>query len=72
MILSCRDYSGEPPGSAHVMPVQQDVDRIFLCRLEYDTDHVGVTDIHYTTDSKRGTRVSGTYSKKRIAPDLVA
>jgi 2-polyprenyl-3-methyl-5-hydroxy-6-metoxy-1,4-benzoquinol methylase len=70
-IVSCRDYSREPAGSSVVIPVQRDVAGIFLCRLEYEMDRVRVTDILYTKESGKWVRTCGSYSKIRIAPDLL-
>lgn len=71
LIISCRDYSREPAGSTFIIPVQRDADRIFLCRLDFDDGQVRVTDILYTRESKTWERVSGTYTKIRIGPDLL-
>lgn len=72
LILSCRDYSQEPAGSTVVLPVRRDPDRIFLCRLEYDTTHVRVTDILFSRESGIWQRYSSSYTKTRIArTDLI-
>jgi predicted RNA methylase len=71
LIISCRDYSRDPAGSTFIIPVQRDADRIFLCRLDYDVGQVRVTDILYTRESRTWERVSGTYTKIRIGPDLL-
>ena len=71
LILSCRDYSREPSGSSVVIPVQREANRIFLCRLCYETDRVMVEDILYTRESGQWERTSGKYPKIRIAPDLL-
>lgn len=71
LIISCRDYSREPAGSTCIIPVQRDADRIFLCRLDFGAGQVKVTDILYTRESGTWERVSGTYTKIRIGPDLL-
>jgi len=68
LILALRDYSREVEGSIVVIPVQRDRDRIFLCRLEYRADHVGVTDVLYSRESGSWERSHGKYRKLRIAP----
>ncbi|MDD5143794.1 MAG: class I SAM-dependent methyltransferase [Methanoregula sp.] len=68
LILALRDYSREEEGSVIVIPVQRDADRIFLCRLEYDEESVGVTDILYSRVSGSWERSAGEYRKLRITP----
>ncbi|WP_292416915.1 bifunctional 2-polyprenyl-6-hydroxyphenol methylase/3-demethylubiquinol 3-O-methyltransferase UbiG [Methanoregula sp.] len=67
-ILALRDYSREVEGSVVVIPVQREQDRIFLCRLEYQADHVGVKDVLYSRESGSWERSYGEYRKLRIAP----
>jgi len=67
-VLSLRDYSQEDAGSVVVIPVRRDADRIFLCRLAYQADHVGVTDVLYSRESGAWERSCGEYRKLRIAP----
>ncbi|HEX3000969.1 MAG TPA: class I SAM-dependent methyltransferase, partial [Methanoregula sp.] len=67
LVLSLRDYSGEPEGGITVIPVRRDEDRIFLCRLEYRKNWVRVMDILYSRQSGRWQRDLGTYTKIRIA-----
>lgn len=71
LILSLRDYSREDAGSVVVIPVRRDADRIFLCRLEYQADHVGVTDVLYSRESGSWERSCGEYRKLRIAPGFL-
>jgi 2-polyprenyl-3-methyl-5-hydroxy-6-metoxy-1,4-benzoquinol methylase len=71
LILSLRDYSGEPAGTVRVVPVQRDGLRIFLCRLEYLQNHIRVTDILYSRISGRWVRSAGEYAKLRLAQDHV-
>lgn len=72
LVLSLRDYCTEPEGSVVVIPVRRDPDRIFLCRLEYRSDTVGVTDILISRESGGWMRTASSYTKIRIAPkDLV-
>ena len=67
MVISCRDYSAGPAGSTAVIPVRRDPDRIFLCRLEYDTTHIRVTDILFSRESGIWQRYSSSYAKTRIS-----
>ena len=72
LVLSCRDYSKEPAGSSVVIPVRRDPDRIFLCRLEYGTTHVHITDIVFSRESGKWQRYSSSYTKVRIScTDLI-
>ncbi|MCK9630936.1 MAG: class I SAM-dependent methyltransferase [Methanoregula sp.] len=71
LILSFRDYSGEPDGSVVIVPVRKDGKRIFLCRLEYLREHVRVTDIIYSQLSGKWKRSASEYAKLRLAPALV-
>lgn len=68
LVLSLRDYSREDEGSVVVIPVRRDADRIFLCRLLYSANRVGVTDILYSRGSGSWERSAGEYGKLRIAP----
>jgi SAM-dependent methyltransferase len=71
IIISFRDYSQKPEGSSEVIPVCRDQDRIFLCRLDYGRETVRVEDILYQCDSGTWGRISGTYPKIRLPPDLM-
>lgn len=68
LLLSFRDYSGEPEGTVAVIPVQRDEQRIFLCRLTYDRDRVLVTDILFARRNGLWERTAGTYRKLIITP----
>jgi hypothetical protein len=68
LILSFRDYSGEPEGSVAIIPVRSDAGRRFVCRLAYHTDCVTVTDILFSRSSGSWERSVGTYTKLKIDP----
>nr|WP_320160415.1 class I SAM-dependent methyltransferase [uncultured Methanoregula sp.] len=70
-VFSLRDYSAEPERSVVVIPVRRDPDRIFLCRLEHGNETVGVTDILISRKSGKWERTAGTYTKIRIAPEIL-
>lgn len=72
MILTFRDYTAQPVETPVIIPVRRDPDRIFLCRLDYTTDRVLVTDILYAKESGTWNRAAGSYPKLRLAPDHVA
>lgn len=72
LVLAFRDYSCEPDGEVIVIPVQRDMCRIFLCRLDYHADTVSVRDILYSRRQGTWTRSEGTYTKIRIAPGTLA
>lgn len=69
LIISFRDYSGEPVGSVTIMPVRRNETRIFICRLLHGTSHVMVTDILYTRKAGSWKRIAGSYMKLIIPPD---
>ena len=68
LLISCRDYAALPEGSSDVIPVRQDPDRVFLCRLDGFSLTVPVTDILYTRESGRWARHAGSYTKLRLSP----
>jgi protein-L-isoaspartate O-methyltransferase len=72
LVLSFRDYSREEDGSVAMIPVRRDADRIFLCRLEYRSDHVLVTDILFSRMSGTWERSASEYTKLRLAPARVS
>jgi SAM-dependent methyltransferase len=71
LVLSFRNYSPKPDDSVIVIPVKRDAERIFLCRLEYHPETVGVTDVLFDRRSGTWERSAGTYTKLRLAPSLV-
>jgi SAM-dependent methyltransferase len=71
LVLTLRDYSRDPDGAVVVIPVLRDNDRIFLCRLEYHTSTLTVTDILYSRERGVWERTAGKYEKIRIGPDTL-
>lgn len=71
LVLSFRDYTSEESGSVAIIPVRQDADRIFLCRLEYRPGCVLVTDILFSRRSGVWERTASEYVKLRIGPGRV-
>jgi SAM-dependent methyltransferase len=68
LVLSLRDYTPGEKGETVVIPVRRNADRIFLCRLEYGEDRIGVTDIVYSHQSGMWERCASSYEKIRIKP----
>lgn len=66
LILALRDYTQGKKGETVVIPVRRDAGRIFLCRLEYDEECVGVTDIVYSHQTGTWERSASSYEKIRI------
>jgi 2-polyprenyl-3-methyl-5-hydroxy-6-metoxy-1,4-benzoquinol methylase len=68
MMLSFRDYTRALEGPARFIPVKSDNERILTCILEYETDHVIVTDLlnERLADGWRQTAMS--YKKIRLNP----
>ena len=65
-IFAFRDYMPAKDDDVEVIPVRQDEDRIFLCRLEYRKESLDSTDILYTRSDGHWSRTSGRYRKIRI------
>lgn len=68
LVLSLRDYTLGEKGETVVVPVRRDAGRIFLCRLEYGEERIGVTDIVYSHQTGRWERCASSYEKIRIKP----
>jgi len=68
LVLSLRDYTQGMKGETFVIPVRRDTGRIFLCRLEYREESVGVTDIVYSQQTGTWERSASSYEKIRIKP----
>ena len=68
LVLSLRDYTMGVKGETVVIPVRRDEERIFLCRLEYGEESVGVTDIVYSHQTGIWERSASSYEKIRIKP----
>ena len=71
LVLSLRDYSGDPDEPMTIISVRRDDNRIFLCRLEYLREHVRVTDIVYSRLSGKWERSASEYAKLRLGPAQV-
>jgi 2-polyprenyl-3-methyl-5-hydroxy-6-metoxy-1,4-benzoquinol methylase len=71
LILSFRDYSKAFTGTERFIPVKNDSHRILTCFLEYDTDHVVITDLlHERSDAGWIQKVSS-YQKVRITTEWI-
>lgn len=71
LVLSLRDYTLGEKGETVVIPVRRDAGRIFLCRLEYGEERVGVTDIVYSYHAGTWERSASSYEKIRIKPSFL-
>ena len=70
-ILAFRDFTNELVGNARFIPVRGDERTVFTCFLEYEGDHVRVSDIIHRRPEHASAwemKVSG-YKKLRIGPD---
>jgi SAM-dependent methyltransferase len=72
LVLSVRDYSSQPAGTADCIPVRRDDNRIFLCKIRYHETTVTVEDILYSRTGCSWRRDTGTYTKIRIPPLFLA
>jgi SAM-dependent methyltransferase len=71
LLLSFRDYSRVIEGPGRFIPVKSDDNRILTCVLEYEPQHVIVTDLlHERTSTGWEQRVMS-YKKTRIDPDEI-
>lgn len=68
LVLSLRDYTAGTVGDDVIIPVRRDAERIFLCRLEYGEERIGVTDIVYSHQTGTWERSASSYEKIRIKP----
>lgn len=70
-VATFRDYSHLPQGASRFIPVRSDADRILMCFLEEEAEHVVVHDIlHERVDGRWVMKVSS-YRKLRIPPQAV-
>jgi ubiquinone/menaquinone biosynthesis C-methylase UbiE len=66
LILSFRDYTHALTGPARFIPVKSDDTRILTCILEYEDDHVYVTDQLYEKYHEGWKQKVSTYTKVRV------
>ena len=70
--LTFRDFSQEVTGLDRIIRVNSDNDRIMTCLLDYEPNHVVVTDLIYERADAAWSLQKHSYKKLRIAPSFVA
>ena len=68
LVLSFRDYSRVLEGPGRFIPVKSDDTRILTCMLEYESDHVVVTDLLHERTAMGWEQRAMSYKKTRIEP----
>lgn len=71
LILTFRDLSQPVVGTDRFIPVRADDDRIMTCVLDYEAEHVAVTDLVHTRDALGWTLAKSSYRKLRLSPSDV-
>lgn len=71
LALSFRDYCGPQAGERKEIPVRADLRRRVDCRLEFEDEHVVVTDVICEHESGEWVTRPHAYRKLRLAPKLV-
>ena len=66
LILSFRDYSTALSGTDRFIPVKSDNTRILTCVLDYETDHVTVTDLLHEKTAMGWQQKLSAYKKLRL------
>lgn len=73
LILSFRDYTHALTGPARFIPVKSDNTRILTCILDYEDNHVNVTDQLYELKAGTWHQKVSTYKKVRLrTPEIVS
>lgn len=70
--LTYRDFSLALTGTDRFIPVRSDDQRIMTCVLDYEADHVVVTDLIYLRTDAGWQLQKSSYRKLRLAPSWVA
>jgi len=71
LALTYRDFSLELTGTDRFIPVRSDDQRIMTCVLEYEADHVVVTDLIHLRSEAGWQLQKSSYRKLRLAPSWV-
>lgn len=72
LVLTFRDYSEPLLGLDRIIPVRSDADRIMTCVLDYEPEHVVVTDLVHEYGEEGWSLAKSSYRKLRLAPAAVA
>ncbi|GAA4222538.1 class I SAM-dependent methyltransferase [Sphingomonas endophytica] len=72
LALTYRDFSLALTGTDRFIPVRSDDQRIMTCVLDYEADHVVVTDLIYLRTDAEWQLQKSSYRKLRLAPSWVA
>ena len=70
-LFSFRDYSTELTGNSRFIPVRSDKDRIMTCFLQYEKEHVQVTDLIYEREGNEWKQKVSSYRKVRLTTDEI-
>lgn len=71
VLLSFRDYTKELSGDQRFIHVKSDNNRILTCVLDYETEHVRVTDLLYEKNETGWEQKISSYKKIRIIPSEI-
>jgi len=71
LILGFRDLTAELKGLDRFIPVRSNSDKIFICFLEYEKNHVKVHDIIHERSGNRWVMKKSYFRKLRISPKWV-
>lgn len=72
LALTFRDFSTELTGTDRFIPVRSDDQRIMLCALLYEPEHVVVNDLVYLLSDHGWELHKSSYRKLRLSPSWVA
>lgn len=72
LVLTFRDFSIELTGTDRFIPVRSGDQRIMLCALVYEPDHVGVSDLVYLRSEDGWQLHKSSYRKLRLRPSSIA
>jgi SAM-dependent methyltransferase len=72
LVLTFRDYSQELVDTDRFIPVHADQDRIMVCALTYEPEHVVVTDLVHVRAAQGWRLDKSSYRKLRLAPPILA
>jgi hypothetical protein len=70
-VVSFRDYSTELSGNSRFIPVNSDDSKILTCVLDYETDHVRVTDLLHIKNGNNWEQHISSYYKFRLNSKMV-
>ena len=72
VLLSFRDYTKELTGDQRFIHVKSDDNRILTCVLDYEKEHVRVTDLLYEKNETGWEQKISSYKKIRVIPSEIS